>query len=188
MRVELESVDGKPLSRFRITRRNKMAKKPIAVETALDEAFAAHTPTSAQLNLVLRHASVAKVACLAVVRRFIAGLNDADREIKLSTHRTGLRTIDGKLLSLAELKTAEPLLYADYQSLTTATSTLKREREGSVVRTPGAATGAGVSVFSVATLKGVLDMYLPKVKGADWPHGAEFAAWIEQGVFLCNKK
>ena len=168
-----------------------MAKKPIAVtglekQQALDEAFTCPTPTSLQLNMVLRHASVAKIACLAVVRRFIAGLNDAEREIKLSTHRTELRTVGGKLLSLAELKTAEPLLYADYQSLTTATANLKREREGSVVRTPGAATG--VSVFSVATLKGVLDMYLPKVKMAEWPNGAEFAAWVQEGINLCNKK
>ena len=168
-----------------------MAKKPIAVtglelHSALDIAFHTMSPTSAQLNLVLRHASTAKIACVAVVRRFISGLDDAAREIKLGTHRTELRTVGGKLLSLAELKTQAPEVYADYQSLTTATATLKRERDGTVVRTPGAATG--VSVFSVATLASVLNMYLPKVKMAEWPHGPEFAAWVQQGIDLCNKK
>ena len=164
-----------------------MAKKPITIEKSqLELALEAVMPTSEQLNLVLRYASLGKIAAVVVVRKFIAGLNDADREIKLSTHRTGLRTIDGKLLSLAELKVQAPLVYADYQSLTTATATLKREREGTVVRTPGVATG--VSVFSVSTLKGVLDMYLPKVKMQDWPNGPEFAAWVEQGILLCNKK
>lgn len=164
-----------------------MAKKPIAVEKSqLVQAMEAVMPTGEQLNLVLRYASTAKIACVVVVRRFIAGLNDANREIKLSTHRTQLRTVEGKLLSLAELKVQSPLVYADYQSLTTATATLKRERDGTAVRTPTAATG--VSVFSVATLKSVLDMYLPKCKMAEWPHGAEFVAWVQQGIDLCNKK
>ena len=174
----------------------QMAKKPkvtlevwppAAVEkSALEVALEAIMPTSEQVNLVLGCAATFKVAAVTVVGRYIAGLDDASRELKLGAHRTALRTVEGKLLSLAELKTANAVAYAQYQQLTTATAALKRIREGTVVRTPSAATG--VAVFSVATLKTVLDMYLPKVKGAEWPNGAEFAAWVQQGIDLCNKK
>ena len=165
-----------------------MATKTKAVEkTEMTLALEAVMPTSEQVNLVLGYAASFKAAAVTVVRKYIAGLDDAGRELKLSAHRTALRTVNGKLLSLAELKTTDYVAYAKYQQLTTATASLKREREGTVVRTPTAATG-GVSVFSVATLKGVLDMYLPKVKGAEWPHGAEFAAWVQEGIDLCNKK
>jgi hypothetical protein len=164
-----------------------MAKKPIAVEKSeMELALSAVMPTSEQVNLVLGYAATFKVAAVTVVGRYIAGLDDAGRELKLGAHRTSLRTVNGKLLSLAELKTADVVAYAKYQQLTTATATLKREREGTVVRTPSVATG--VSVFSVATLKSVLDMYLPKCKMKDWPNGAEFSAWIEAGITLCNKK
>ena len=180
------TVDGKPLSRFRPTRRNIMAKKP-EVKSELVLALEAVNPTGEQLNLVLSYAGEGKKAAVVVTGRFIAGLDDAGRELKLGAHRTSLRTVKGKLLSLAELKTADPTAYSRYQQLTTATATLKKIREGGTAKTPTAATATGVT-FSTATLKGVLDMYLPKVKMAEWPNGAEFAAWIEQGIALCSKK
>ena len=162
-----------------------MAKKPV-VKSELVLALEAVNPTGDQLNLVLGYAAVGKEAAVIVTGRFIAGLDDAAREVKLSTHRTSLRTVKGKLFSLAELKTADTVAYGRYQQLTTATAALKRIREGSKPKTPSVATG--VTVFSVATLKGALEMYLPKVKMQEWPNGAEFAAWIEQGIALCGKK
>ena len=183
------TVDGKPLSRFRPTRRNIMATKQKEVKSELVLALEAVNPTGEQLNLVLSYAGEGKKAAVVVTGRFIAGLDDAGRELKLGAHRTSLRTVKGKLLSLAELKTADPTAYSRYQQLTTATATLKKIREGGKAKTPTAATAAtGTTVFSTATLKGVLDMYLPKVKMQEWPHGAEFAAWIEQGIALCGKK
>jgi len=165
-----------------------MAKKPVVpvVKSELVLALEAVNPTGDQLNLVLSFAGEGKRAAVVVTGRFIAGLDDAAREVKLGAHRTSLRTVKGKLLSLTELKIADTVAYSRYQQLTTATATLKQIREGSKPKTPSVATG--VTVFSVATLKGALEMYLPKVKMAEWPHGAEFAAWVQQGIDLCNKK
>ena len=165
-----------------------MATKQKEVKSELVLALEAVNPTGEQLNLVLRYAGNGKKAAVIVTGRFIAGLDDAGRELKLSAHRTLLRTVKGKLLSLAELKIAATEVYDDYQSLTTATATLKKIREGGKAKTPTITTATAGVTFSTATLKGVLDIYLPKVKMQEWPHGAEFAAWIEQGIALCNKK
>jgi len=165
-----------------------MAKKPVVEKSEMELALEAIMPTSEQVNLVLGYAATFKAAAVKVVGRYIAGLDDAGRELKLGAHRTALRTVKGKLLSLTELKTADYIAYAKYQQLTTATATLKKIREGGTAKTPTAATAATGVTFSTATLKGVLDMYLPKVKMAEWPNGAEFAAWIEEGIALCSKK
>ena len=165
-----------------------MATKQKEVKSEMTLAMEAVMPTSEQVNLVLGYAATFKAAAVAIVGKYIAGLDDAGRELKLGAHRTALRTVKGKLLSLAELKTADAIAYAKYQQLTTATATLKKIREGGTAKTPTAATAATGVTFSTATLKGVLDMYLPKVKMAEWPNGAEFAAWIEQGIALCGKK